>query len=384
MNLTETYANNIGIKLPKKPARPYINFTPIPDGDYVVIEFSQDLMSLNYDYFNEVIIALKEHDLKIAQIGSPSGGLLNGVEDFRGKINFSQTCYLIENSKLVISGDTAVSYAANLINIPTITLYGPTIASVNKPFYSNPKSIFLESHRDGLKASLNLQEQPKTINLIKPEIITKFALDILNIKTNKEIQTLFVGNGYPHFIFEVLPQAGVPLLVAKEALLNIRLDRNFDEQGAGEILSKYKGSIMTHKRINPALFSLKNLSRIIYRVDNLEDLDLDFIKFIESRKIGYQVLTENEGIMNDLKLHLFDHQSPILKSNPEPILDLSGTPFKTSRILFANSKTYVSYWHYLNNLPQPEKSLESKIPDTLDSTFWENRDSIYVYNTTLL
>lgn len=381
MNLIETHANSVGVKLPDKPMKPYRNFFPIPEGDYVVIESSQDLMSLNYDYFNEVIIPLKNNGFKVAQIGAANSSLLNGVEDFRGKLNFSQTCYLIEHSKLLISGDTVNSYSANYLSVPTITLYGPTIANVNKPFYIHSKSVFIESDRKGNKASLNLQEQPKTINLIKPELIVQFALDILNIKPKETFTTLFIGGGYPNYIFEVIPQSGVNLTISKEAFLNIRLDRNFDEQGAAQILSKYKASLVTNKRLNPGLFSFQNLTKVIYQVNSLEEFDIDFIRFLEGRGADYQVLTENEQIINDLKLNLFDFRAPILKLKVAPIEKLINKQFKTTRVLLANEKTYVSYWHFLNNEPQKEKSLESLVPNTLDMTFWENQDSIYVYET---
>lgn len=48
------------------------------------------------------------------------------VHNFAGEANLFESCYLIHQSNLVVSGDTGFMHAADLFRIPTLALMGPT------------------------------------------------------------------------------------------------------------------------------------------------------------------------------------------------------------------------------------------------------------------
>ena len=100
--------------------------------------------------------------------------------------------------------------------------------------------------------------------------------------------------------------------------------------------------------------------------------------------IPYQVITSAvDKDLNDIKLALFDFNPPSIKKQNKPLLERGNLVFKSSRLLICGDKSYLSYWHFLNNKPRKkeDKTFSDTLPGTSDLTFWENLDNLYVYET---
>ncbi|NLO19028.1 MAG: glycosyltransferase family 9 protein [Ignavibacteria bacterium] len=85
--------------------------------------------------FIELIKILKSKGFECALIGSKADlGLCNEIAsqteafNFSGKLSLSQTVYLLKNSRLLVTNDSAPTHLAGLVKCPTITIYGPTSA----------------------------------------------------------------------------------------------------------------------------------------------------------------------------------------------------------------------------------------------------------------
>jgi hypothetical protein len=78
----------------------------------------------------------------IGQAGElPKEAMLS--EDYAGKLNILETAKVISQLDLLVTTDTGPMHLADMLGIPTIALFGPTLTSKNKP--RGEKSIVLTS-----------------------------------------------------------------------------------------------------------------------------------------------------------------------------------------------------------------------------------------------
>lgn len=379
-HLIETYANNVGIKLPKIGITPVESYFPIPD-KYITIHPASAQQSKVYDYFLEVVSWIKpeldKRDIKIVQVGYKGDQILSGVENYAEKCNFSQTCYVVKNALLHLGCDSVYMHTAGLYNVPVVALFGPTLPSVSGPYYKHPNSILIESHRNGLKPSLGSPEREKSINLIKPEEVINAIFKILEINPIK-LETKFIGANYQNFVFESIPDKKLTLPLSEGAPLNIRMDYFNNEEVVEDLLSRYNCTLIINKPFSSRLVR-KNLNSVMYEIKNADELDINFLKFLTSKSVKYQVITDQSEEVNKIKYKLLDFNPLAIKRKFEP-LDFAGLDFKSSRLIISGDKMYLSYWHYLNNIPQKDiKDFAGKIPDTKSLDFWQNQDNIYVH-----
>ena len=78
------------------------------------------------------------------------------------------------------------------------------------PYWSNSENCkLIQSNPNNLKPSLLTQEPAKTINDVKPEILSAQILDFLNIKHNlNKIETIYMGKNYTKPLTEIIPFVG--------------------------------------------------------------------------------------------------------------------------------------------------------------------------------
>lgn len=385
MHIVEAYSNHCGVKLPKSGIAPIESFYPSPE-KYITIHPASRGDAKVYDYFVEVLSwikpALDKENIKIIQVGYKTDKVISLCEDYRANTNFSQTCYLVKNSLLHIGCDSVYMHVAGLYKVPLIALFGTTLPAVSAPYYKGDKTIIIESDRGGRKASLALNEAVKTINMIKPEKVINSVFNLLNIKRGFNIETKYIGSAYHNFVIEYLPKNPIQTPLTKESILNIRLDREFNQENAANALTLFKSNLITDKPFSSDLLRFKNLNSVVYDVKSSENVDVGFVNFMHKNAIPYQIITElTDKQLSDTKLKLFDFNQVSEKRKFEA-LDFEGDfYFKSSRILSSGDKLHLSYWHYLNDIEhkQSKNNFSDKLPSTKDLTFWENQDSMYIY-----
>ena len=82
------------------------------------IELIKILKSKNYEC---ILIGSKADEELCSEIATVSCAC-----NFAGKLSLSQTIYLLKQSKLLITNDSAPTHLAGLVKCPTVTIYGPT------------------------------------------------------------------------------------------------------------------------------------------------------------------------------------------------------------------------------------------------------------------
>lgn len=379
MKLAEIYANICGVKLPKTPVEPYKTYFPT-EHKYITLHSGGNTPSKIYDYFDEVIneLAKRLKGFSFVQIGDKSDRLLSGCVDLRGKADSYQTNYLISNAALHVGNDSEWVHSAGSFGIPVVALYGPTVANSSAPFFSHEKSQFLEPERKG-RPSYSAQENPKTINAIKPERVINGVLKILG-KRECQMETIHIGKNYKNVIIETLADATLPNLF-KDSVINVRLDLGGDESYIPAIIQGRKFSLVVNSKINLAnIIPFKSqMMTLFYKTG--EDCDCEFVSELVNSGLPARVVTEDESALPELKFKLLNLTVPNLIVLPEkPDGDMSKCMFKSSRILHSRGKFYLSEHHLDATLPMTSVSENlSILPETDDSLFWKGADNYFIF-----
>lgn len=390
MHLVEAYAAATGSKI----GEPYIytKYFPIPFEKYVTIHPSSSMASKNYDFFNEVLQLisndLKSNDIRIIQLGETKDPLLTGVIDFRGRTDLNQAAFILSNSLLHLSNDTFSIHVAGYFRRAVIGVYSVSRPSISGPYWNNPnKTIIFESERKGNKPSYAAAEEPKTINLIKPEAIAQAALDLLKdyVPQRKiNIETVYVGNCYNRRIIEFVPDTSFAAQ-GIQGVINIRGDYHFDEAIILDTLSKQKSSLVLTRPVNTeALRKLKDsIDILVYCVDDADD---SFVKFLQRSGINYVLYSEKDGeALAPLKLKYMDFKnvSARIKSKKETLDSVEkitdNSLFRTNRIIMSGGKFYPSKQHWLDGEPcETPINPVAKVKQTED--FWAEAQAYWVFN----
>lgn len=354
MLLAQTYANNISIDLDgsEKPNLP-TQYFPTPE-KYITIQNSSGMPAKDYNLWQEVIDLIhpyfKKENIEIVQIGQGEIQPLNKTINFVNKTNFAQSVYVLNHSLLHAGND---SWAAHASTSPVVILYGSTSISAHSPFYSNSRSKFIESHRFGNRPSFQATENPKTVNLIKPEKIAKSILEILNIENNITEQTFYIGDIYlqGHSI-DVIPDAIVNPKSIAPGVLNLRADLFFDSNGIISNLQQRAYALWIDREIDlNILKQLKpNIPAIVYEVDETTNP-----KYLEKViRLGIQIHlwtrmppeTHDKIKLDFLDLPLITRRDDIkieqIEEKIKKYLNIDFTPN-------LNQINYFSKKHYLSN-----------------------------------
>lgn len=402
-SLAETYALQIGVKLDK----PSIveKFFPL-DYDYSKIVLIHASAGNNnapakiYDYFNEVIALIKPKldnaGYRIYQIGGQNEQPLKGIFYLCGQTTISQTAFLIKRCALLIGNDSMNVHIAGALDIPTVSIYGPTDAKNHGPYWKNKKSIFIESHRFGVKRpSYSFYEQEKTINQIPPESISNAALNILNLQQSDR-NSVFFGEYYMQTILDVYPDIVVDPNFAKEAPLNIRMDYHHDEEILFKNLSLRKCVIVMDKQIN--LDMLKQFKQNIIGIKC--KINPSFPKWFirEIKKLGVQNIfyTENldEETVNKMRLDYFDYcffdnfkdktkddfekSVKRYKNNNDYVVDYSKLWHSSNKYIISSKGSFISKAAF--DASSPIENFDYSHQKLIDSpNFWREQGHFYIY-----
>lgn len=362
MKLLESYSRSCSVIIKDKP-KIFEKYFPLPDSltKYITIQNKSGMSAKDYSYFNEVIDIIKPYldkeNIKIIHLGQDSPPLTH-VINLNNQTTIGQSYYLLKKSLCHLSVDSWTVHAACAEEVPCVALYGSTTIENHSPFHFNPeKSIFIESHRNGNKASFAREENPKSIDLILPEKIAEAILKLLGIKYDYPYNTIYIGRSYFNKMVEsdcsgVINMSQLPPLPG----LIMRMDFNFNLAVLINQLLNTKCSIITNKPIpiNILLENRANILEVIYKVE--KDNNPNFIKELIENKIKYNMFSElSDEELNAIKLDYLDfniiHQRKWL-TVPDELKNknLDNIYYKSSKITLSNEGIFASKWAINNKI----------------------------------
>ena len=369
MHILEQYALNCGLKIGKPHI--YEKFFPMPFEKYITFNPFGKFNSRKYSYWQEVVDLLlpilNKNNIHIVQIGGKDEPGYQNCFQLMGQTSFNQTAHIINNSLLHFGVDSFPIHIASHFDKKIVGLYCNMYASQSKPYWSNEKNvILLQADLNGKKPSYAAEENPKTIDRIKPETIANSIIKLLNLEEKINFETTFIGDKYGHLLLESTPSTIVPPNILPNILLNIRFDyvKTIEEKDYVSIFNNLNirdCAFITDKFIDlKKFYNLKHkIKNIFYDITSAE-IDFNFLNELYSLNFKVDFVfnkskESNEEILNSKKLQLINHQEVIniIENTNQDFKNLvqSSLFYKSKKLLFADNKIYLSKAGYLENKP---------------------------------
>ena len=389
MHLVETYALNCGLKID----RPYIieKFFPLDTERFITLHPNSKYPSKCYDYWQDVVDillpVLEKENIKILQIGVKEDIPLKGCLHSQGQANLNQTAYFLSKCMLHLGVDSFPAHVASGFDKKIVCLYSNNYAANCSPYWSRQEDIALfEPLRENVeKPSFSAEEDPKSINEFNPEDIAEAVLNLLNIKSNKNLKTLRKGAFYNHSIVELVPDCVANINSMNIESIIVRMDLEFNEEALATQLSMGKCSIITTKPIKFEILNQfkENIKEFVYFIE--EGHDPEFIS--EVVKTGFPVILMSE--MEDKKIEeaKIDYMDiGVIQSPPtaleEDIQEIKNQKdknlfYKSKRVLISKGKTYKSEAAWKKGL-HSDPNDPSPLPIVDSPEFWEALDEYYI------
>lgn len=316
----------------------------------------------NYSLWAEVVDILfpilDEAGIKILILGDKDSPPLNKTISLAGQTTIHQSAYILNRALLHMGNDSILGHVSCANDINTVLLYGPTTVANHSPYHHNPdKSIFIESHRNGNKATFAREENPKTIDMIKPEEVAAAVCKLLNLPFNYPYKTFSIGSA----VFGRILESGCTDVINTQSLnlpnIIMRLDINYNLAILTQQLSVSKCSIVTDREIPQDILVAyrPNIVEVCYRITDKDSIN--FCKVLKNSKITYRLFTTlNDEQLNAIKLDYLDYPVINRQSWNKDILkdkDIKNIFIKSAKITLVNGKIYQSHFHYLYDLPIP-------------------------------
>lgn len=351
MHLIERYATSCGVKIDK----PYIyeTFFPIPVEKYISFQPFSKYPSKNYDYWDEVIAIinpyLQKENINIIHIGAKDDKPINNTINLCGQTKISQAAYIIKNGLMHVGADSFAAHIASGYGKKIVALYSNNNINNVKPYWTKPEDMILLEPNIGKKPQYSINEIPKSINNIKPEIIAESVLKLLNIKYNSLPKTIHIGQDYINKTLEIIPDK--PLNTAQIGIDNIivRMDYLFNEQILEFYLQNKKCIIFTNKPISENLLSKykQNIPQLIYIIE--KDNDPLFAKTLKNNAINTTYISYlSEEDLNPFKLNYMDYGLIIRKDYPKDKINFNkNTYFRSSKIILSSEGQFNTKYQWI-------------------------------------
>jgi len=354
MHLVERYAVSCGVKIGK----PYIydTYFPLNIEKYISFQPFSKYSSKNYDFWDEVIEIinpyLKNENIQIVHIGAQNDKFINNTTNLCGKTSISQAAYIIKNSIIHVGADSFGAHIASGYGKKILALYSNNNINNVKPYWTKPEDMILLKPNINRKPQYSADENPKTINEIKPEDIAKGILDLLKIKYNSLPNTIWIGPEYLNKTLEIIPDQPLNIQNINVDTLIIRMDYHFNEQVLEYYIQNKKCIIFTNKPIKEIFLKRykQNILQVIYIIE--KDNDSSFPKNLKLNSINYGLISylKNEEL-NEFKLNYMDYGLIIRKEYPKQDIEIKDNMFfKSSRIILSSKGQFNTKYQWLNNI----------------------------------
>jgi len=346
-HLAEEYAKSCGVKIGKPVLNPH--YFPVLYDKYITIHNDKKVQAKEYDMWVDVIELLKTHlgDIKIIQVGAKGEKTIDGVDAHMPTETLKQSAYIIKNSLGHVGIDSVPIHIASALDKPVVGIYAHTYADTCSPLWNDKtKAITIESDRGGKKPSFSLEENPKTINFIKPEEIAQAVLDVLEIDEKVVHETIFIGGNCKSDFYEVIPIKCTNIVSDN---IDVRMDYAHNEEVLNYILQRNKVEVTTTKPINENLIRSKKIKKIIYKA---ESFDVEFLNLV--KEVGVPIITictssknlpEERSKNFDQLINYLDTQA-IIENNKKKINvdDFNTIKIKSNKKIVCGDDIYPSYF----------------------------------------
>ena len=314
MHIIESYATNCGVRID----RPYLyeKFFPLNFEKFITIHpFTKPAKS--YDYWQEVINlllpVLSKEEIRIVQVGGKDEPRLVGTGCVAGQTNINQIGYIIKNCLLHLGVDSFPTHVASGYGKKIVSLYSSNILNCTKPYWGDPKDqILFMPELNGNKPSFSLEENPKTINTIRPEKIASAVCSLLGLEFKFDYNTVYVGPTFGRRLIESIPNAVVNVESLGVDTMIVRMDYEFNEQNLVNQMKVCSVSIITNKPLKKEILIQfrGRIKEIVYLVE--EDNDPQFVSDIQDLNIRHMLLsTLSTDALNKIKLDYMDFNAVI-------------------------------------------------------------------------
>lgn len=399
MKLLELYSLATGLKIGRQSLAE--SFYPLPVEKYLTLQASSGMAAKNYSHYGEVVNLLlpklKELGISIVQLGGAEDQPVQGCIHLQGKTTLHQSNHILRNSKLHIGNDSWMSHRAGALKIPLVVCYGPTTVANHAPFeYDTARTILIESHRFGRKASYQAQEAPRTIDLIKPEEVANAALKLLGLPQTTQ-ESIFIGAAYQQPIIELVPDSVVAPNVQIPGNLIVRMDYAHNEKILAQNLSLRPCNVIASREIDLAILGQlrQNIAAMRLEIDKVSP---GWIK--EFKKLGiktmYSCSERDPAKVATMRLEYFDacffdqFQPPTvedfkkdaekyLNKQLDSALKLDTLSFKSNKFLLSDNKVFLSkaHWKSGKNTPTTSHNTGQVIDD--EEGFWSESAHFYLF-----
>ena len=320
-HLIELYAKDLGVQIEH---RPQINehYYPVNSNKYITIHNSDKVPSKNYSYWNEVVSILKpelkKRNIDIIQVGTKEDPKIVGVDKFFNNTSFNQLFFILKKSLCHVGIDSCPVHIASSYNRPTVSIYAHTYSSTCDPVWNKQKAIVIESTRNGNKPSFSNFENPKTLDLIKPEEIANSVFKSLNFNKYKSIESLYIGDKFLEKKVDILLSELPRISIPENCDVRVRMDLTFDENKCYEFLSTFheRVTIITDRPLSLDL--VKIISRKIETIEYIsKEFDQDFIKSVRSLAVNLKLKCTDKKNLKLQRAKNFDFEIDLDSSTKE-------------------------------------------------------------------
>jgi|SRR5882724_786635 len=383
MHPLETYAANCGAKIGK----PYIytSFFPLPIEKYITFHSDSQGTAKNYDYLQDVInmisLPLQEAGIRIVQIGGQKDRNFSNCINAKGAANLNQVAYIIQNSILHFGSDGFPTHLAGGFDIPFVSIFTNNFIGCDRPYFGSPeKQIFISSYdrTEQKKPSFSNDENPKTINMIKPEEIASAILKLLNIDYKIPFDSLFFGKKYSSFMIQECIPDHRNLIFNPELLVEIRADKpDMKEEDLFHLLAQYRKSIIVvDKPINLNIIHQfkQNIQMLAFKIT--ENDHKDFLSELESTGVKLILISSlSQERINELKIKYYEYGIiNRIEESPKDMVetlrkDTSNLYYRSSKLTASKNKMYSSQAAVEKDTPLQNLEEYQKVIDS--PSFWE-------------
>lgn len=386
MHLIQTYALNCGAKIGKPFI--YTSYFPIPFEKYITFHSDCVGNARNYDYWQDVINIinpiLQKNNIQIVQTGSDKDREYSECVSIKGKTNINQLAYVVKNSMLHFGPDSLAIHLAGGFDIPLVALYSTNYIECVKPYFGSPeKQIFISSYdKANNKPSFSNEEEPKTINLIKPEEIAQAILKLLGLENSFQIpfESVFFGKKYSGMTIQESIPNSKEMLFNPDGVVEIRADKHLNEEYLMTQLSQYpKSALVLDKPINIEIVKRfkPHIASLIFIVNGPEYKS--FVSEVQSVGVPLILISYlSPEELNKIKIHFYQmgNINRVELVSEEKInelkKDIDNLYYRSAKITASNGKFYYSLAAVEKDLPMKNHFEYQKVIDS--QSFWENLD----------
>jgi hypothetical protein len=385
MRLIDTYALQSASKIDK----PFIyeTFFPTPINSYITFQAQSqaNIDAKNYAYWQDVIDivspVLQKENISIVQIGQPHESPYQRVVDLRGQTTVNQLAYLMRNSKLHVGPDSFGVHLASSYDVPLVALYSSTMPEIAGPqFGTASKQVCFKAYEriKNKKPSYALQEDPKSINAIKPEEIAKAVFQLLGINFQIPFETIYTGPRYSNAIIRELIPNNPTVVGNPDAPIEIRSDLFHDDNLVGHHLTYLKKAVVvTDKRISIKLLQhfKQNCPLIIYRITEKDEPA--FVHDLVRAGFNVVLLSElSQSEIDNKKINYYEFGGiNVVGAVNQELLDtfrpdLDKLYYRSCKLVVSNGLVHGSHAHAAAGKPMSSNVEYMRVIDS--PSFWKD------------